>query len=177
MRPTCPLFPNMRLRGHNLDFRGCDKGTFATVDVFFFSPCAFFCASCFCIKCSRVNICTSMCDTTLVCAVQLPLRHGAWREHGDHGQESSSCLEVCFASAEEDVEVGRDNLFVGQIKPLTHMCGPLQVHTYGDKIWRLLKWTEICWASSELGSLSVPFHRVCGGKFVSTFFLFLRGLQ
>lgn len=35
MRPTCLLFPNMRLRGHNLDFRGCDKGTFATVDVFF----------------------------------------------------------------------------------------------------------------------------------------------
>lgn len=45
-----------------------------------------------CIKYSRANICTSMCNMTLVCVVQLPLQHVAWWVCGAGlcGQESSS---------------------------------------------------------------------------------------
>lgn len=113
MRRTCLLFPNMRLHLHNLDFHGCDRERL--LRSIFFLPRVFSCSPRFCIKRSRVNICTSMCDTTLVRAVQLPLRRIAWWERGD-GQECSSCLEVCSASSEEDVEVWRDNLFMGHTR-------------------------------------------------------------
>lgn len=58
-----------------------------------------------CIKYSRANICTSMCNMTLVCAVQLPLQHVAWWVCGAGlcGQESSSCWAVWSASPEEGI--------------------------------------------------------------------------
>lgn len=55
-----------------------------------------------CIECSKGDICTRMCYMTLVCVVQLPLQFIAWWVRGA-GQESSRCLEVCFACSQKDV--------------------------------------------------------------------------
>lgn len=129
-----------------------------------FLPRQLFCFLHLCIKCSRVNMCTSMCDMTLVCAVQ--------------AAPAARCMTGWWSGEQQlfggllRLSKGGRGGWTGQSVHASHQNRP---QTYGDEIRRSLKLTEIYRASSELGlRVRIPFYKfvefvpvLCGISHVS----------